>query len=324
MAQVEGSSWSEHAVTLVGHAVLAPSSHNTQPWFFLLGEPYVDLLADRTRALPINDPDGRELVISCGCALLNLMLAAAARDFRVENWLLPDAEEPDWLARVSLTRDSVEAVPEADLARYIEVRRTCRTRFESRPVPEDVVAAMVGAAAAEGAWLRPVQGKELRERTVALVVEGDALQWGDRTWRRELAAWMHTRSMGDGLPMSPFTAPLAQMVVRNFNLGAGVGSKDSELAQNSPLIAVLGTDGDSPRDWLAAGQALQHVLLLGCSFGLRASYLNQPIQVASLRGQVRELAGNGGFPQILLRFGYASNPLSPAPRRPIEDVIEWT
>ena len=320
----QAPSWSEHAVTLVEKAVLAPSSHNTQPWFFLLEEPYVDLLADRTRALPINDPDDRELTISCGCALLNLLLAAASRDFQVENWLLPDPQEPDWLARVSITRDPAERVPEADLARFIEARRTCRTRFESRPVAQEVVDAMVTAAAAEGAWLRPLKTEALRKRTVELVVEGDALQWGDPGWRRELATWMHTRSEGDGLTVSAFTAPVAQMVVRNFDMGGGVGSKNRELAESSPLLALLGTDGDAPRDWLAAGQALQRVLLVGCSFGLRASYLNQPIQVASLRGQVGELVGGNGFPQILLRFGYAGNPLSPAPRRPVEDVIEWT
>jgi len=317
-------SWSEQAVELVGRAVMAPSSHNTQPWFFLLGEPYVDLLADRTRALPVNDPDGRELTISCGCALLNLVLAAADRDLQVENRLLPDPEEPDWLSRVSITRNTADRVPEADLARFIEERRTCRTRFESRAVDQQAVDAMVEAAAAEGAWLRPLIGDELRRRAVNLVVEGDALQWSDPEWRRELAEWMHTRSEGDGLTISAFTAPVAQMVVRNFNMGSNVGSKDRGLAENSPLLAVLGTDGDGPRHWLAAGQALQRVLLVGCSFGLRASYLNQPIQVASLRSQVSELVDGEGLPQILLRFGYAPQPLSPTPRRPLADVIEWS
>ena len=321
MAQT--ASWSDQAVRLVGKAILAPSSHNTQPWFFLLGEPYVDLLADRTRALPVNDPTDRELTISCGCALLNLLLAAADSDFLVENWLLPDPEEPDWLARVSINRDPVERDPAADLARFIGLRRTCRTRFEPRPVADEVVAAMVAAAAAEGVWLTPLLTDGQRTRAVSLVVEADALQWGDAAWRRELAQWMHARSEGDGLTVPPFTASVTQMVVRNFDMGGGVGSKDRDLAQSSPLLAVLGTDGDTPRDWLAAGQALQRVLLVGCSFGLRASYLNQPIQVASLRGRVGELVGNRGFPQILLRFGYAANPLTPAPRRPLEDVIEW-
>lgn len=317
-------SWSEEAIDLVGSATKAPSSHNTQPWFFLIGEPYVDLLADTTRALPINDPDGRELTISCGCALLNLLLAAADRGFHVENRLLPDPDESDWLSRVSITRDSADRVPEAELARFIDQRRTCRTRFKAQPVEGKAVDAMVEAAAAEGAWLRPLETDALRRRAVELVVEGDALQWGDPKWRRELAAWMHTRSEGDGLTVSPFTAPITQMVVRNFDMGGGVASKDRELAENSPLLAVLGTDDDSQRSWLAAGQALQRVLLVGCSFGLRASYLNQPIQVGELRGQVGELAGGEGLPQILLRFGYAPNPLPPTPRRPVADVIEWS
>ncbi|WP_205208599.1 hypothetical protein [Arenimonas caeni] len=62
---------------LIARAVLAPSSHNTQPWLFRPGEGHVELLADRTRALPVNDPDDRELVISCGAALLTLRAAAA-------------------------------------------------------------------------------------------------------------------------------------------------------------------------------------------------------------------------------------------------------
>jgi hypothetical protein len=318
------NTWSEGVMGLVGKAVLAPSSHNTQPWFFLLGEPHIDLLADRTRALPVNDPEGRELTISCGCALMNLLLAAAASGHQVENRLLPDPDEADWFARVSLTGGSTEPVPEAELAQFIEMRRTCRTRFESRPVAEDVVAALEAAAQGEGAWLRPLLDDPVRDQAIALVVEGDAEQWANPEWRRELAAWMHRPSEGDGLPVSPLAAPVTQMIVRNFDMGGGVGSKDRELAHSSPLLAVLGTDGDSPRDWLVAGQALQRVLLVASGQSLRASYLNQPIQVAALRSSLAELVGGDGFPQILLRFGYASNPLPPAPRRPLEDVVQWS
>ena len=48
-------------------AVLAPSSHNTQPWRFRLRGGGIDPRADRTRALPVNDPGDRELtIIWCG------------------------------------------------------------------------------------------------------------------------------------------------------------------------------------------------------------------------------------------------------------------
>ena len=43
----------------VNFAILAPSGHNTQPWLFKIREWSLDLLADRTRALPVVDPNNR-------------------------------------------------------------------------------------------------------------------------------------------------------------------------------------------------------------------------------------------------------------------------
>jgi hypothetical protein len=116
-------------------------------------------------------------------------------------------------------------------------------------------------------------------------------------------------------------APVAQVVVRTFDIGGGVGAKDRELAEASPLLAVLGTEHDDPQAWLQAGEALQRVLLVGCQLSLQASYLNQPIQVASLRPKLRDLVG-GGFPQVVLRFGYPKEEIPAAPRRQMEEVIE--
>ena len=104
-------------------------------------------------------------------------------------------------------------------------------------------------------------------------------------------------------------------------MGGGVGAKDLQLAEASPLLAVLSTERDHPRDWLLAGQALQRALLIGCKHGLQASYLNQPVQVWSLRPKLQDLVGTG-FPQILLRIGYPLEEISPAPRRALDDVIE--
>ena len=55
---------------LAAYAILAPSIHNTQPWRFRLGDEHVELWSDETGGLPVVDPLGRELVISCGAALL--------------------------------------------------------------------------------------------------------------------------------------------------------------------------------------------------------------------------------------------------------------
>src|SRR6056297_1410690 len=94
---------SDLVAPLLEAAVLAPSSHNTQPWIFERVSPTrVRLLADRRRALPVNDPHDRELTISCGCALTNLRVAAAARGLAVSVETGPFEADPDRLAEVEL------------------------------------------------------------------------------------------------------------------------------------------------------------------------------------------------------------------------------
>jgi len=303
---------------LLEQAVLAPSSHNTQPWVFEVSDDLIRLHADRTRALPANDPDDRELTISCGCALLNLRAAAKGVALRLSP--APERGEEDLLAEVRFDGD-VDA-DLAPLARAIPERRTYRKRFAAREVGSDAIETLTAAAHAEGAWLDPLLEDDRRETAAALVAEGDAAQWADARWRRELAAWMHPRRSGDGLALPWLAVPVAKVVVRTFDMGNGVGAKDQELAEASPLLAVLGTGKDSASDWLRAGQALERVLLAATNADLQASYLNQPVQVSHLRPKLQNICDRDGFPQILLRIGYPEDELPAAPRRPVDAVVE--
>jgi len=305
---------------MIQAATLAPSSHNTQPWLFRLKESSVELLADRTRALPVNDPDDRELTVSCGCALYNLRVAAAAAGWQTTIEPFPDPADADLLAQVRF-QPTADTPTEAALNDAMAARRTYRERFADTPIDPIALQALIDAAQAEGATLSLLDTEDRRAAAAALVADGDALQWANPSWRRELAAWMHPRRRGDGLLLPALAIPVAQLVVRSFDMGHGVAAKDRQLADESPLLAVLSTSGDTPGDWLAAGQALQHVLLEGVYRGLQASYLNQPIQVAALRPKLQQLTGRPGDAQLLLRLGSPTKALPAAPRRPVSDVI---
>jgi hypothetical protein len=252
---------------------------------------------------------------------MNLRIVAASAGLHFKVQLLPEPGEPDLLSRISLSDPSNVFGEDAQLVDFIETRRTYRKRFATREVSASVLDRLIEAAKREGARLVPLLTEEVRQKTAALVAEGDAAQWANPGWRRELAAWMHPRRRGDGLTMPALAVPVAQLVVRTFDMGGGVGAKDRQLAEASPLLAVLSTESDYPRDWLLAGQALQRTLLVGCKHGLQASYLNQPVQVASLRPKLQNLLG-AGFPQIVLRAGYPLEEVPPVPRRALDDVIE--
>jgi hypothetical protein len=205
---------------------------------------------------------------------------------------------------------------------FIAARRTYRQRFSSDPVEPLALARLAMAAAAEGARLHLLENLSQRLGAADLVAQGDAIQWSNPSWRRELAAWMHPRRQRDGLIVPALAAPVAQAVVRTFDMGQGVGAKDRQLADESPVLAVLATEGDTVLDWLAAGQALQHMLLLGVQLGLQASFLNQPVQVDALRGPLQELAGCSGAAQLLLRLGKPALDMPAPPRRPLADMVE--
>ena len=272
------------------YAILAPSGHNAQPWLFRVREGSCELHADRTRALPVVDPDDRELTIGCGAALFHLLTALRHFGDAPRSELLPEPGNPDLLARVELVGGPGATGEDHRLFRAITGRRTVRAPFEDRPVEAALLGVLREAAAAEGAWLRTATNEGTKAALAGLVAQGDVRQMHDRSFRRELAAWVHANRSGsaDGMPGYAFgfedlASYVGPVVLRTFDLGGGQAAKDRELAARSPVLAVLGTDGDRPADWLRAGLALARVLLRARAEGVAASFLNQPIEVAELR-----------------------------------------
>ena len=311
----------------VKYAVLAPSSHNTQPWVFRSGEAGLELYADRSRGLPVVDPHDRELVISCGAALFNLRLALRHFGNLEVTKVLPDPGNPDLLARVTIKEQIAPTEEDHQLYHAIRLRHTYRLPFEPRPIPPALGAALEAAAAREGAWLVLLTAESGREAMADLVAEGDRRQMADKSFRRELAAWMHpnrTRSR-DGIPgyamgFSDLMAAAGPLVIRTFDIGEGRAANSRELALGSPALAILGTAGNAPADWMAAGQALQRVLLLAQLDGLSASFLNQAVEIPELRVATEVLSGRTGSPHLVLRLGFGQAHRA-TPRRAVSEVL---
>ena len=90
----------------VEQAARAPSIHNTQPWRFRWQDGQFELRADTQRGLEGADPEGRELVLSCGAALFNLRLALRKLGYSADVTVLPSLADPRMLARVTVTEST--------------------------------------------------------------------------------------------------------------------------------------------------------------------------------------------------------------------------
>lgn len=312
----------------VRYAILAPSSHNTQPWRFVIGDNELLVCADRTRGLPNIDPFDRELIISCGAALFNLRVALAHFKVPVEIATFPYSAEPDVVARLTFPDSGLVLKDIAELFDAITKRATNRGVYLEEEVPDAVVERLKSAAEAEGVDVRLARTLSERERVAALIAHADRRQFDDPRFRRELASWIHPSRSNDGMPASSqgfsaltdVTTPVVAMAVRTFDLGNGVAATHERLARGSPLLVVLSTPIDNNEAWLAAGLGLQRLLLVATKAGYSTSYLNQPIEVSELRARLATELGLAGYPQLLLRVGRGSA-ASHSPRRPIAEVL---
>jgi nitroreductase len=303
-------------------ATYAPSVHNTQPWYFVLGQDVLEVHADLTRRLTVLDPTCRQLIISCGCAVFNARVSLAADGFAAEVQRYFFADGRELLAKISGSPGSLRSV--AALDPLLELRRTNRRQFADDHVPADLAATLESAAALEGASLLVIAEQPHRDAVARLSQRAEAIEEANPAYRSELRAWVtDDQARTDGVPLatvprdhrgtSGAPLPAEEVPLRNYGDQGRVGLLDQAHSSRNQSLMLLGTDGDDPLSWLQAGEALERVWLEVTRAGYAMSLFTQVIEVASTREQLRSELGLSMQPHVLLRVGRA--PATPASRR---------
>jgi hypothetical protein len=283
-------------------AIAAPSIFNTQPWRWQVERDVLRLWADRERQLVVADPQGRLLTISCGVALHHARTALAAAGWSVEVARLPDPDQPDLLARLTVT-GSIEVTDLATrLAQAIPVRHTDRRPVSDRPLPAAFMDAIAAAARAESGLhlFTPSQTLDL----AVAACRAAAVQADDPRVGAELAYWTGAAApTGTGLPSGVLPDRPAQTTVPGRDFGRigtlPVGSGHDRAA----VYALLFGDADEPMSWLRSGEALSAAWLTATTLHVSVVPLSDVIEVVHTRQTLRRLIADLGFPHLVLRLG---------------------
>ncbi|MGV4928095.1 Acg family FMN-binding oxidoreductase [Streptomyces sp. BHT-5-2] len=325
-------------MSLIADAITAPSMHNAQPWHFDYSRASrtVLLSADLDRAMPLADPTTRGLHLGCGAALLNLRVAAAHAGHRTITTLLPDPHTPALLAsvRLDVPHEPLD-VALSHLQPAIAVRHTSRYPFTERRIAESLRAALVEAAAAEGARLAFLTTPH-REAVLDLILHAEGYDRMDDGREVEQRRWTHDASAdtpvdtsaeaaAEGIPEYAFgpAKRSGAAPIRDFAGRRAIPGRAYADFEKHPQLASLSTTHDTPADWLRAGQALERVLLLATRQGLASSFATQALEWPDLRWLLRDPLSGPGHVQMILRLGYGPDG-PPTPRRPVDEVLTIT
>jgi nitroreductase len=221
----------------------------------------------------------------------------------------------------SYPADSVDIALVAAIPR----RRTDRRHYSSWPVPVSDIALMAARAARNGVTLCQVEDIDKLHEIVAQSVSDHLNQ----DYLAELTAWSGRYASVAGVPArnTPASDPHAKIPGRFFAGPVLPMAQESSPADDNAIVLALGTRADDRLARLRAGEATSVVLLSATSMGLASCPVTEPLEIAATRESVRsDVFGDGNYPQMLLRVGWApinADPLPATPRRELADFVEW-
>jgi nitroreductase len=346
--------WQSHSdgpLTLVCAAILAASPHNTQPWLFKVTDKQIELYADTRRFPGALDPYSREQHIGLGCALENLMLAAAANGFNATAMLLPGKlqaipsnPQPELVARVDLSSGIRQA---SELYDAIPHRHTNRAPYDLKPVPSEVMDALNGLVSEEPqVKIFLFDSESDRSRIVDLIAKANQEVYADPDVERGSQQWIRwnwsdVQKYRDGLTIDAFGLPPLTTAIIKFTpkqllkmyTSRSKGDPYADLLRATPVFGLVAVrDRYDQEQSLRVGRIWQRAHLLLTSRGIAGRPVNEAVELIDherLRNQeprassqLAELTHDATWqPTFMFRIGYAIRPAHASPRRPAKDVI---
>lgn len=306
---------------LIRYAILAPSTRNTEPWRFTIETNQVRLRADLTRWQQVCDADRRELYLSLGCALENLLVAAEQVGFRYSVAYLPGQPDESVAAAVAFLPGGGRS-PKRDALRLetIVARRTARGRYSDQAVSDDDRRALQRCASERGVSLTFVEEPAIKQAVEQLSTTAHEISFANPAFRHELAQWIGEGAFGTPWPLSQ----AGKLAVGQPMAARQLARLDALALESSPLLALISSAQDDRMAQIKSGQVLERLWLTATARGLGLQPLSVPLELPVLRNELTKVTGARlPWAQQLVRIGHPRHGNGhQTPRRPLDEVLD--
>jgi len=324
---------------LLRYAVLAQSFYNTQPWEFSIEDSQINVYSNESRWLKTADPEQRELYLSVGCALENLLIAA--EHFRLGHQIsrFPEPNNNTWVARVIITTISQSsALRSPALFGAITRRHTHHHLFDSSPLQKQHLQTIKKFLTEEDVWLEVSDDRNVLGKIAKYAEHANTILFSDGKFFKEIDQWVSKGVLGQPwLKSHPMESESVSKNIETKSTKTVKKQKDSEQSMlkrlnrqeqeiliTAPTVAALSSPFDNHMMHVITGQIFEKLCLEAALLGIRCLPLNQLIEVPESRASVRELFPTlKGKPLVVFAMGYGEEETERewTPRLPFEQIL---
>lgn len=314
-------------------ASLAPSGHNTQPWFVKYIEPNNWIIGnDKTKWLPAVDPTQRETILSIGAFMQNLEYAANGFGYDCQFTMLANNNQDENVVEVKLSKENI--ILKYDIEK-IKHRRTVRNNYLNDVLKKEDVKYLlnnetdfihyIANTTKENNWLN--------EQTI----EANKIQAYRDAAQSELADWIRFSSKdaekyNDGLTLASMEIEgVPAWLLRNFYTKNNVMKKSfreqsidkvvKQVSQSAGWLLITSKD-NSTATLLETGKRLQRLWLKLRDKNIAIHPMTQIIEEPQTNKILNSSIGITEPIQFILRTGYLKSYPEPVTlRRSVEQFV---
>jgi nitroreductase len=315
---------------LLRFALLAPSSHNSQPWRFNVVGNQIVIYPEESRELRKSDKNNRQLYLSLGAALQNVVIAGKFYGYKTDIKYLP-VEFAGSAALISLDKSNATVGGDEGLIKAITTRHSNRNKYSNKRLSDRFINSLKDLNTAD-IKVYVISDKKLKDKIAEVVIDATIEAMDDDGFREELSGYIKSNITKSkiGMPMFGFGMPtppslLASQVLRRFNLNKLSRSADlALLKEHTPYFILLlsSPESDTPTGWIRVGQIFESIALMAEREGIRTAPMAAAIQIGENYKNIQNILGTSLRPQMFFRMGYGEDVSHHSPRLHLEDVLE--
>ncbi len=310
---------------ILEYTAIAPSSHNTQPWFVSVKNSTILIGADFDRALKHSDPDNRELYISIGAALQNTLYAAEALGFEFDLNYFPEKNK-EIVAKVEV-KPTGKKSENTNRLELMSNRHSNRNFYYDRNIPKEIIDKWQNLVKDLGVSVNVVRDKKRKELIGKEVEIATKEAMANPNFRDELSRWIrhnltksHDGMPGYGMNIPTIPSLFSSFIIKKFNVGTMQAKTENRWIVKSPVVVIL-SGSEKPQNLVKTGQAYERIILDATSKNIKSATLTAAIEIGNHYKNLKKIIDITERPLVMFRLGYCDKIPKPTPKRTVEEIL---